>query len=62
MEDYKNVLFKYERHRRKVTASQAIIKGISSDGGLYVPSEFPNVKNELINLVNLTYSQIAFCT
>ncbi|HEH6780328.1 TPA: threonine synthase [Clostridioides difficile] len=44
----------------KVTASQAIIKGISSDGGLYVPSEFPNVKNELINLVNLTYSQIAF--
>ena len=36
----------------KVTASQAIIKGISNDGGLYVPSEFPNVKNELINLVN----------
>ncbi len=47
MEDYKNVLFKYERHRRKVTASQAIIKGISSDGGLYVPSEFPNVKMNL---------------
>ncbi|MCC0630433.1 MULTISPECIES: threonine synthase [unclassified Clostridioides] len=44
----------------KVTASQAIIKGISNDGGLYVPSKFPNVKNELINLVNLTYSQIAF--
>ena len=36
----------------KVTASQSIIKGISNDGGLYVPSEFPNVKNELINLVN----------
>lgn len=46
--------------KEKVTASQAIIKGISNDGGLYVPSEFPNVKNELINLVNSTYSQIAF--
>ncbi|MGX9756171.1 threonine synthase [Clostridioides difficile] len=46
--------------KEKVTASQAIIKGISNDGGLYVPSEFPNVKNELIDLVNLTYSQIAF--
>ncbi|MGL6105980.1 threonine synthase [Romboutsia sp.] len=43
-----------------LTSSQAIIKGICPDGGLYVPSEFPNISNELSNLIALDYSQLAF--
>ncbi|MEG0856941.1 MAG: threonine synthase [Terrisporobacter sp.] len=44
----------------KLTPSKAIIKGLSQDGGLYVPSDFPNVKQELNSLVNLTYKELAF--
>ena len=40
-------------NNEKITASQAIIKGLSSDRGLFVPSEFKNLKSELKNLVNL---------
>ena len=42
-------------NKEKITASQAIIKGLSSDRGLFVPSEFKNLKSELKNLVNLDY-------
>ncbi|GAA0235917.1 threonine synthase [Metaclostridioides mangenotii] len=41
-------------------SSQAIIKGISNDGGLYVPTHFPNITDKLKNYVGKTYSQIAF--
>lgn len=44
----------------KLTASQAIIKGISNDGGLYVPSYFPNITYKLKNFIDMTYSEIAF--
>ncbi|MGL5314048.1 MAG: threonine synthase [Peptostreptococcaceae bacterium] len=47
-------------NNEKLTSSQAIIKGICSDGGLYVPSEFPNISDELINLTTLSYSELAF--
>ena len=32
-------------NNEKITASQAIIKGLSSDRGLFVPSEFKNLKS-----------------
>ena len=38
----------------KLSASQAIIKGLSDDGGLYVPSKFPDLREELKNLSTLT--------
>ena len=44
----------------KITASQAIIKGLSSDRGLFVPSEFKNLKSELKNLVDLDYKELAY--
>jgi len=47
-------------NNKKLTSSQAIIKGICEDGGLYVPSEFPNVLNDLSELVNLNYCQLSF--
>ncbi|MBQ9624608.1 MAG: threonine synthase, partial [Clostridia bacterium] len=43
----------------KLMASQAIIKGISKDGGLFVPSRFPDLKESLEELVKLNYMQLA---
>lgn len=47
-------------NNEKITASQAIIKGLSSDRGLFVPSEFKNLKSELKNLVDLDYKELAY--
>ncbi|HSQ87646.1 threonine synthase [Romboutsia sp.] len=46
-------------NNKKLTSSQAIIKGICEDGGLYVPSEFPNILDNLSELINLNYSQLS---
>ena len=37
----------------RVTASQAILQGISEDGGLFVPTEFPQA--DLASLKELDY-------
>lgn len=42
-----------------LSASQAIIKGISNDGGLFVPSRFPNLRDSLQELENLDYKALA---
>ena len=34
----------------QLTASQAILKGISPEGGLFVPEEFPQVDLDFIRL------------
>ena len=47
-------------NKEKVIASKAIIKGICDDGGLYVPTYFPNLKDKLNNLVNLSYKELCF--
>lgn len=46
----------------KLTASKAIIKGISTDGGLFVPSSFPNITlSEIASLSEKTYPErVAF--
>lgn len=40
-------------------ASQAIIKGISKDGGLFVPSRFPGLGDSLDELKKLDYKHLA---
>ncbi len=40
-------------NKERITASQAIIKGLSDDGGLYVPYKFPDLRDELKNLCTL---------
>ena len=43
-----------------VTAAQAIAQGISSEGGLFVPSEFPAVKAAALEkLVDMNYKERA---
>ncbi len=43
-----------------VTASQAILKGIASDGGLFMPSEIPQLDMTMEELSRLSYKEIAY--
>ncbi|MEO2563794.1 threonine synthase, partial [Clostridium tertium] len=43
-----------------ISSSKAIINGISSDGGLYVPEEFPNLYEKIKNKKSLKYEEISF--
>ncbi len=46
--------------KQYVTASQAIIKGLADDGGLYVPLSLPKLSVEPERLVGLPYQQVAY--
>lgn len=43
-----------------VSASQAILKGIAEDGGLYVPTQMPTVHLDWEELKNQSYQEVAF--
>ncbi len=43
-----------------ITASQAILKGISADGGLYVPDHIPVLDRSLAELSRMTYQETAY--
>jgi threonine synthase len=43
-----------------ITASQAILKGLSSDGGLYVPVSIPKLFVTTEELSKMTYQEVAF--
>lgn len=43
-----------------VTPSEAIIKGISNEGGLFVPCEMPELDFELNDLKNMSYKELAY--
>lgn len=43
-----------------VSPSQAILKGISEDGGLFVPYEMPKLDFELESIVSMSYQQLAY--
>lgn len=43
-----------------VTASQAIVRGIAEDGGLYVPQEIPKIDRTLESLGGMNYRELAF--
>lgn len=52
----------YQSTRNKsnqVTASQAILQGLATDGGLYVPVTFPKIKLNFDQLKTATYQEIA---
>lgn len=44
----------------KFTASEAVLKGLSDDGGLFVPSEFPKLSVSLDELAQLDYKETAY--
>ncbi|MHC1720754.1 MAG: threonine synthase [Clostridiaceae bacterium] len=55
------MLYKSTRGKGKtITASEAIIRGIAEDGGLYVPQEFPEIDKSLEELGIMDYRELAF--
>lgn len=44
----------------KVTASQAILKGLSDDGGLFVPMEIPALDKSVEELAAMSYQEVAY--
>lgn len=44
----------------KATASEAILKGICEDGGLFIPEEFPVLDKSLEELSKLSYQDLAY--
>lgn len=43
-----------------VTPTEAILKGISEDGGLFIPDEIPIINFQLADLVGQSYQEVAY--
>ena len=55
------VLYKSTRsNSAPVTASQAILKGLSDDGGLFVPEKSPALDKSLAELSKMSYQEVAY--
>ncbi len=55
------VLYSSTRNKeKKVTASQAILKGLSEDGGLFVPDHIPALDMPLKDLAGKSYQEVAY--
>lgn len=56
-----NLLYKSTRNTDKtVTASQAILKGLAEDGGLFVPTELPKLDVTMNELKTMSYQETAY--
>ena len=56
-----NLLYKSTRSSADpVTASQAILTGLSPDGGLYVPTEVPSLPCSLEDMAQMSYQDLAY--
>ena len=59
--DKMEVLYSSTRgSERKVTASQAILKGLSDDGGLFVPDHIPALELSMRELADKSYQETAY--
>lgn len=57
----KKILYKSTRGKSTpVTASEAILKGIAGDGGLFVPDELPKLGLPLEDMINMDYRSLAY--
>lgn len=56
-----DLLFSSTRNpQEKVTASQAILKGLADDGGLFVPNEIPVLEVSVEELAEMSYQETAY--
>ena len=56
-----DIMYKSTRNNNeKVTASQAILKGLADDGGLYVPETLPALDVDLNDLKDMSYQEVAY--
>ena len=57
----KNIMYVGTRNKNiTATASQAILKGICDDGGLFIPEEIPQIDKSLEELSKLSYKDLAY--
>lgn len=55
------VLYKSTRSEGgEVTASQAVLKGLADDGGLFVPTTIPTLDTPLEELAKMSYQEVAY--
>ncbi len=47
-------------NKNEITASQAILKGLADDGGLFVPTSVPKLDKSLKELSEMNYQQVAY--
>jgi threonine synthase len=57
----KNLYYKSTRgDKKRVLSTEAIIKGIADDGGLFVPETIPQINKDLYKLKSTDYKELAF--
>ena len=55
------ILYKSTRGATEaITASKAILAGLSEDGGLYVPTKIPALDAEMTELIKMSYQEVAY--
>ncbi|SDB04846.1 threonine synthase [Pseudobutyrivibrio sp. YE44] len=47
-------------NKAEITASQAILKGLADDGGLFVPTEIPKLEVSVEKLAQMSYQEVAY--
>lgn len=56
-----SIMYRSTRNaENRVTASEAVLKGLAEDGGLYVPEKLPKLDVSLKELSNMTYHETAY--
>ncbi len=56
-----SLLYKSTRNAEEtVTASQAILKGLADDGGLFIPISIPELQTGLSELKDMSYQEVAY--
>ena len=55
----KDMLYKSTRGGGYVSGSDAIIKGIADDGGLFVPDHIPNISSSIYDMMEMDYREMA---
>lgn len=55
-----DLLFKSTRGNETATASQAILKGLADDGGLFVPTTIPKLEVSIEALAKMSYKEVAY--
>ena len=56
-----NLVYRSTRNREETaSASEAILKGLTNDGGLFVPDSIPKLQVSVEDLKEMTYQDIAY--
>ena len=59
--EHMNLIYRSTRNKEvSVTASQAILKGLADDGGLFVPESIPALDKSMDELAGMSYQETAY--